>query len=238
MADQTLAQAAALGIGALLSGTAKDVLMKVFGKELEVYGDWRAFKAQKRVERWKLAFEQSAAMIEASGKPAQEVSDKLLFAIFDGMSLEDDEDLRRCWAALLANAASEPGIVRTAFASILIELSVSDAKALEAMYEDSMDTELHRYGQVGSGPYGKPSPLMFGHDVSVLPKASDEVGAIYDNLCRVRLLEAAPYDATPSGYKDSMAAQLRRSFHRTSLGWAFVKAVRPPKPATATPGTE
>jgi hypothetical protein len=58
----------------------------------------------------------AAEKVKASGLPAHAVRDKLLRAVVEDGSMEDDEGMQERWAALLANAATDnEDKVKTAF---------------------------------------------------------------------------------------------------------------------------
>ncbi len=126
-------------------------------------------------------------MINNSGKSAKQVPEKILLPIFEGMSLEDDEELSRCWAALLASAASQEASVRTAFSTILTELSGGDAIFLKQLYEsDSKDQikGLLGYTCVIAGKRN------FSFPIGDVPINALEIGAdtSYENLLRLGLI--------------------------------------------------
>jgi hypothetical protein len=86
-----------------------------------------------RVER---CFDKTGRMLHAANSPVQEVPEKLLIPILQGVALEDDENLHTMWAALLANTASPDGAqkVRPGFISILRNMAPDEALVLKALY--------------------------------------------------------------------------------------------------------
>jgi hypothetical protein len=75
-------------------------------------------------------------MLAEAGIEPRPVPPKLFLPILESASLEQDESLQERWAALLANAAL-PGrqpAVSAAFAEILKELSPSEVRLLDRLY--------------------------------------------------------------------------------------------------------
>ena len=68
----------------------------------------------------------------------------VLFPILESASLEDDPDLRRMWATMLANAADSVRVtdMMPAYAAILAELTPIEAVILEAVYSQQQDGEV------------------------------------------------------------------------------------------------
>jgi Abortive infection alpha len=87
-------------------------------------------------------------MLQDAGFEPNVVPDKLLLPIFEGMSMEDDEDLHTMWAALLANAATPEGSesVRPGFAAILREMAPDEAKVLKWTHDHSQGWDQHLRG--------------------------------------------------------------------------------------------
>ncbi|HWW90436.1 MAG TPA: hypothetical protein VNY35_06635 [Solirubrobacteraceae bacterium] len=79
----------------------------------------------------------AAEKIEQSGLPRRAYSgiqDRLLRAILEGGSLENDEGMQARWANLLANALTEsPAEVHVAFPGILSDLTPGEAAFLDAL---------------------------------------------------------------------------------------------------------
>jgi hypothetical protein len=91
-----------------------------------------------RVER---LFEKTGKMIQDAGVAPQPVSDKLLIDILRGASVEDNDDLQRMWAALLANAASPENVgrIRPTFIAILKQLAPDEASMLKEIAAVTVD---------------------------------------------------------------------------------------------------
>lgn len=77
----------------------------------------------------------AAEKVKASGLPAHAVRDKLLRAVVEDGSMEDDEEMQERWATLLANAATDKDEIRLAYPRILAELEPKEALLLERLWE-------------------------------------------------------------------------------------------------------
>jgi hypothetical protein len=82
----------------------------------------------------------AAEKIKTSGLPPSAVSDRLLRAVLEEGSMEDDEAMQERWANLLANAGTGSPIARDAFGKVLSELEPEDAAILDRAFE-GMQTE-------------------------------------------------------------------------------------------------
>lgn len=73
--------------------------------------------------------------LRAAGLTAQQVPLKIIHPLLESGSLESEPDLQALWANLLANAADprEKDAIRTAFISIMKELTSRDARFLEVL---------------------------------------------------------------------------------------------------------
>jgi hypothetical protein len=102
-----------------------------------------------RLQRGFDTMNEAALALDAAGKTATKVPGRVLFPLLQSASLEEDADLRRMWAILLANAADSARAVdmMPAFASILADLTPTEALALQAVY-------LEKQGFVRLGPTG------------------------------------------------------------------------------------
>jgi hypothetical protein len=108
-----------------------DAVGKVMAHPIE---DWH----RRRVERASKLAVDAAVMLDQAGTEPQAVPGRLLWPILERGSLEEDDWLRRRWAALLANAADARGTVAVnpAFVRILADLMPGEVAALEAQWEE------------------------------------------------------------------------------------------------------
>lgn len=107
----------------------------------------------RRLERLARLWQRVKAMLDEARVEPQQVPDKLSVPILAAASLEDDDDLRERWAALLANAAdgSSGSPVRIAFPDILRQLSPVEAGILDKMY-DKLFSQLPFFAHLGFRP--------------------------------------------------------------------------------------
>ena len=77
--------------------------------------------------------------------PTRPVPMKIAIPIMQGATLEEDDSLQDCWAALLVNAgnASFLAEIRRSYASILEQLTPLDARILDVLYSLPFDQSQH-----------------------------------------------------------------------------------------------
>lgn len=153
----------------------------------------------------------AAEKVKESGLPAHAVRDKLLRAVVEDGSMEDDQGMQERWATLLANAATDTkNKIRLAYPKLLAELEPKEALLLERLWEKTPNPDEEPFETVG---YETTNDLV------------DQAG-LY-NLERLGLLKwiwstAATWDELSNGQVTLNGVQL------TELGWEFVKACNPP----------
>lgn len=121
-----------------LFGPVQDLFERLTGSAAEQYGlMWGDSVKMRRTKRLVKGLAKTKRMLAEAGFDPQAVPDKLLLPIFDGMSVEDDENLQDMWAALLANAASPENAdkVRPGFIATLKQMSPDEAGALDWIYD-------------------------------------------------------------------------------------------------------
>ena len=91
-----------------------------------------------RVER---CFDKTGKILQAANSRVQEVPEKILIPILQGVALEDDKNLHDMWAALLANAASPENVgkIRPTFIAILKQLAPDEASMLKEIAAVTVD---------------------------------------------------------------------------------------------------
>jgi hypothetical protein len=164
----------------------------------------------------------AAEKIERSGLPRRaysEIPDRLLKAILEGGSLEDDERMQDRWANLLANAMAESSAkVRAAFPRMLSDLEPYDA------------TTLDRVAEIATTESERTLALKDGVDLPVV-----------ENLARLELVR---YNDADVRVKASLEAMLPEppvqvspvpsvEIAPTGLGQAFVQACQAPQPPSS-----
>jgi hypothetical protein len=153
----------------------------------------------------------AAEKVKASGLPAQAVRDKLLRAVLEDGSMEDDERMQERWATLLANAATDnEDKIKLVYPKILAELEPKEALLLDRLWEKTPNPAEEPFETVG---FETTKDLV-------------DLAGLY-NLERLGLLKwiwstGTTWDELSNGKVTLMGVQL------TELGWEFVGACNPP----------
>jgi Abortive infection alpha len=157
---------------------------------------------------------------------------KMLVPLLEAGSLEeeDDEDMARQWAALLANASrrdAEPD-TRPSFVAVLSTLTPTEAKILDYLYRDADTVSRDKWNSYG--------PVVEqARDLLHIDPRPFEVAV--ENPIRQRLLV---WPSLALGGDDTMRVQTATSdfICRTEFGYDFVTACQPPTPgAGVTPNS-
>jgi hypothetical protein len=154
-------------------------------------------------------FMRATEKIKASGLPAHAVRDKVLRAVVEDGSMEDDEEMQERWATLLANAATDQeDKIKLVYPKILAELEPKEALLLERLWEKTPNPAEEPFETVG---YETTSDLV-------------DMAGLY-NLERLGLLKwiwstGTTWDELSNGQVTLIGVQL------TELGWEFVKACK------------
>jgi Abortive infection alpha len=153
----------------------------------------------------------AAEKIKASGLPAHAVRDKLLRAVVEDGSMEDDEGIQERWATLLANAAtdSEDDKIKLVYLKILAELEPKEALLLDRLWEKTPNPAEEPFETVGHETT---------NDLVDIPE-------LY-NLSRLGVLRLIRSMNSTIGGQVSESALA--GVQLTELGWEFVKACNPP----------
>ena len=148
-------------------------------------------------------------LLDDAGLKAHEVRPGVLVPILEGATLaDDDETLQDRWAALLANAATRPAdAIPPSFPYILGQLSATDAKLLDAVFDAATAKRDWRADAVNSRELAHVEGID-GRDF--------DLGL--DNLIRLR---AVGTQATYGGI-------LSETVMLTTLGYELVRACRAP----------
>jgi hypothetical protein len=150
----------------------------------------------------------AAEKIRSKRLPPAAVSDKLLRALLEGGSMEDDGSMQERWANLLANAATESAAeVHPAFPEILRQMQPDEAAILDALAEAAIQDGARAFVRI-----------------------NNVIEASRENLKRLGLVEVTTYteDVNPAFAPGGFT---QTSIRVTDLGLAFVIACREPLPA-------
>jgi Abortive infection alpha len=153
----------------------------------------------------------AAEKIKASGLPPHAVRDKLLRAVVEDGSMEDDPSMQERWANLLANAAtSGAASVRAAFPGILSELEPDEAALLDEFADRASEKSFRdkKFSPEEPG-YGGPRPGL-------------------DNLHRLGLVVYGRNIPTTMGGASDEGATIT-GVRFTKFGWDFAQACRQPR---------
>ena len=147
----------------------------------------------------------AAEKVKASGLPADAVRDKLLRAVVEDGSMEDDERMQERWATLLANAATDDeDKIKLVYPKILAELEPKEALLLDRLWDKTPNPAEEPFETVG---YETTSDLV-------------DIPELY-NLSRLGVLRLIrSMNSTIGGVSEGALAGVEL----TELGWAFVAA--------------
>lgn len=149
----------------------------------------------------------AAEKVKASGLPAHAVRDKVLRAVVEDGSMEDDEGMQERWATLLANAATDQeDKIKLVYPKILAELEPKEALLLERLWEKTPNPTEEPFETVG---YETTNDLV-------------DVPELY-NMDRLGVLRWVRSMTTYPGSISDAEATLE-GVQLTELGWAFVAA--------------
>lgn len=116
----------------------QDFMNKIAGPAAEEFG--LALQDKAKLYRYKnllKILEKAKKYAEESNSDIREIPLRTLIPMFEGASLENNENLADKWAALIANAATRDSIIENhpSYAQILREMSPNDALLLDAIYK-------------------------------------------------------------------------------------------------------
>lgn len=210
-----------------------DVLKRMSGPLADEIGESLGVWA--RHYRFRLGlkmFQKTQRMLSEAGISPQTVRPRLFLPIFDGASVEDDEDLHSRWAALLANAATSPTLVHPSYIEILKQLTPEDAQLLDRLY-DSCKSKRHRSVTpwVDTITYAERERRV---------AAGEHPEGPFQNLVRLGLIETV-YTINSSkvkvrytqGRSSKFEGKLDDHYELTETADAFVQACRAPKTVNA-----
>jgi hypothetical protein len=217
------------------------VVGKILGPSVDAIGQGIAAPlqawAKRRGERATATLIGAAEVLQAAEIAPQAVPPRLLMPILEHASLEDEDDIQRRWAALLANAASPDNKILPAFAEILHQLTPVQANILQWMYE--MKTEPIA-GWVSHWPDVARSDIESTFNLS-----HADYALLITDLERLNLIEPrrdikagavgaeVPMDELLQLVVDRWNSRVKyESIGFTTLGLGFIAACTPPKKST------
>lgn len=150
----------------------------------------------------------AAEKVKATGLPAHAVRDKLLRAVVEDGSMEDDAGMQERWAALLANAATDTDDkVKLVYPKILAELEPKEAMLLDRLWEKTPNPAEEPFETVGHETT---------NDLVDVPELH--------NLGRLGVLRLVR--SIDSTFGEEITEGGLAGVQLTELGWEFVKACK------------
>lgn len=206
-----------------------DIVKRVAGPLADEIGESLAVLARPyRIMLSVKMFQKTQRMLKEAGITPQAVPPRLFLPILEGASIQDDDDLHTRWSALLANAATSPGLVHPSYVEILKQLTPEDAQLLDRLY-DSCKTKRHRSVTpwVNTITYAERERRVAAGEHPEIP---------FQNLVRLGLIETV-YTIDSSkvkvrytqGRSSKFEGKLDDHYELTESADLFVQACRAPK---------
>lgn len=177
-----------------------------------------------QVNYWRLKHtvnlvEKTKSFLEKKKIKPTRVPLKTLFPIVENGSLEEEEDMRSKWSAMLANAAdpSSEVEVRPSYPQILKELSPLEVKILDDIYEFTKDIAKEKRKSTG---------IIKEKVIQAFNISSQEYDIIADNLFRLNLCQPPTTEGGATIGKYPIALRTYEFIQLTTLGTDFVKACK------------
>jgi hypothetical protein len=202
-----------------------------------------AIKFFKRIKRnWSARNERQAVRVLRTVAQAQDMTfdlplnpppDKLLVQILAYAGLEDEPELQRKYAALLANSAVNPDAVHPSFPQTLSQLTAPDVRVLDWLADQPRSED----GAFKDSAYSAAKVIRAtAHDIiTACSISSEEFVRVAGNLQTQGLVEAGyPYVVSRSG-GSRPSSRIYSDLTLMSRGWDFVMACRPPKSRATEP---
>lgn len=225
--DAPTAAALIMGIqivGKPATDVAKDLIVRLLGPSVDVAGDELKTWVQNRIARGHDTVITAGTMVEKAGREVRPVPGRILMPILEHASIEEDDDLRTKWAALLANAATpEFGTyVLPAYAEILRQITPVQAKMLDWIYENcqqpsEIDPHLTAWRDVNRDEVS----YRFGLNTA-------DYQIVASDLHRLQVIDGRRQVQTVYGGATLSSASTYEVIGLTPLGVAFLRPCLPP----------
>jgi hypothetical protein len=223
----------------LLKKQADSFLAAVLGEPARAFGGLLAdrINARRHANLIQITVEAKRKLDDAGVSP-KEVPLKIINPMLEAASLEEDTDLQRIWANLLANAADPraTGAVLPSFPVILRELTFNDAHFLNKFYEMgywSHDPD-PRTARKAKALWFPPQHLMAYYWHEAIGTESFEVLEQYlqvtlDTLERSGLVTKRYLPPSTLTAVEAHIPPVEFGYEITNLGLMFISACRPPQ---------
>jgi hypothetical protein len=205
-----------------LEEKAEGILKAVLGPPAKELGDlWKDRVSARRFRNLVQIAAKAKEQLEAAGLTPKEVPLAIIHPLLQSASVEEEEDLQKRWAALLANAcagAPESQMLRS-FVDILKQLSSPEAKFLDRAYRETLDP-----ARLRGGHFAPPEryPILEGTLALLRP-------SMIANLERLGVItrQSHNHQVFTSSLGTTVTASANR-LYVSDLGMEFVCACRPP----------
>lgn len=230
-----------------------DLLTKLLGPSFEAIGGrWGDFWKDWREKHAKKLFQKVEKTIQEKDVVTEPISPKVFHSIVEEASYEDDEDLHTRWANMLVNAADsrQETPVSPMFSYILRDFGPKEVKFLDALYADALKKlETHViFKDVSQMPYDLPSLMELYRTLGFAtapnlgspnfqeqqhPDFRRDRNAFFLMLDVIRRHDVIREVLVPREKDeiDHPSGSMKRVYHFSVLGIAFVKACHPPSKA-------
>ena len=190
-----------------------DLVERFLGPSVDIAGEALRKFIEARLYRGKTVFTDAVQMIHNAGDEPRPVSARIMLQVLEYGSVEEDDELRQRWSALLANASIRPGNILPGFAEILRQMTSVHARVLDWMYEQWIGSQIAGASAVRSGEELQAQSLI----------DADQYGLIMSDLDRLNLIRGAS-----TRFDTAWQPPVYEQVALTTLGAAFVSACRPP----------
>lgn len=236
--------------GQVAANVSTDCLKRVLGPVGDEAGKALAHPLrewnEKRVKLGMQTLEAAAKMLEDGGRQATAVPGRILFPLLQAASIEENDQLRKMWATLLANSADSErrADMLPSFVLILQALSPVEAVVLEAVYYDENKTDSKDF-RIGYLPEPKDQPtarfnpdrmrIFAGPDKDSIKEVElpfKNFRVMTDNLGRLGLIEGV---YTGTMYGETVSTRTYTPLRLSALGHHFIReCVLPPAAKSST----
>jgi hypothetical protein len=122
-----------------ISEATNKFLQAAFGPRVSAWGEFQGALAEmKYAQRLAIAAKRATDGLRAAGFSARQIPERIAAHLAQEIILEDDDDLAKVYAAMLANAASGDGkpVVHPSFPKLLSQLGPKDVLVLHELFRD------------------------------------------------------------------------------------------------------
>jgi len=143
-----------------------NLLEKLFGGCVEeIGGMWQDELKVRRLHRRLKLYKRVQRMIADAGIEPKRIPENIWMPVLQAASAQDDETLQEKWAALLTNAsvAESDNEVLPSFPEILKQLTPVEAKLLDAVYDETVESAQGLKEAIQEGTLASAAPVTLGN---------------------------------------------------------------------------